>query len=99
MGSGGVVVMDENNCMVDIVKNSFLQFTAEESCGKCTPCRAGIPQMQVILEKISSGEATHGRPGCLNQLADMITSTSLCGLGQTSPNPVISTLRHYQSGI
>jgi NADH-quinone oxidoreductase subunit F len=97
MGSGGVVVMDENNCMVDIVKNSFLQFTAEESCGKCTPCRAGIPQMQVILEKISSGEATMEDLDALTQLADMITSTSLCGLGQTSPNPVISTLRHYRA--
>jgi NADH-quinone oxidoreductase subunit F len=97
MGSGGVVVMDENNCMVDIVKNSFLQFTAEESCGKCTPCRAGIPQMQVVLEKISSGEATMEDLDALTQLADMITSTSLCGLGQTSPNPVISTLRHYKA--
>jgi NADH-quinone oxidoreductase subunit F len=97
MGSGGVVVMDENNCMIDIVKNSFLQFTAEESCGKCTPCRAGIPQMQVVLEKISSGEATMEDLDALTQLADMITSTSLCGLGQTSPNPVISTLRHYKA--
>ena len=97
MGSGGVVVMDENNCMVDIVKNSFLQFTAEESCGKCTPCRAGIPQMQVIMDKISNGEATMDDLDALTQLADMITSTSLCGLGQTSPNPVISTLRHYRS--
>ena len=96
MGSGGVVVMDENNCMVDIVKNSFLQFTSEESCGKCTPCRAGIPQMLVILNKISTGEATMSDLDTLNQLADMITSTSLCGLGQTSPNPVLSTLRHYR---
>jgi NADH-quinone oxidoreductase subunit F len=96
MGSGGVVVMDENNCMVDIVKNSFLQFTSEESCGKCTPCRAGIPQMLVILNKISTGEATMADLDTLNQLADMITSTSLCGLGQTSPNPVLSTLRHYR---
>jgi len=96
MGSGGVVVMDENNCMVDIVKNSFLQFTSEESCGKCTPCRAGIPQMLVILNKISNGEATMSDLDLLNQLAEMITSTSLCGLGQTSPNPVVSTLRHYR---
>ncbi len=96
MGSGGVVVMDENNCMVDIVKNSFLQFTSEESCGKCTPCRAGIPQMLVILNKISNGEATMADLDSLNQLAEMITSTSLCGLGQTSPNPVVSTLRHYR---
>ena len=97
MGSGGVVVMDENNCMIDIVKNSFLQFTSEESCGKCTPCRAGIPQMLVILDKISRGEAEMEDLDALNQLADMITSTSLCGLGQTSPNPVLSTLRHYKA--
>ena len=97
MGSGGVVVMDENNCMIDIVKNSFLQFTSEESCGKCTPCRAGIPQMLAVLDKISRGEAEMEDLDALNQLADMITSTSLCGLGQTSPNPVISTLRHYRA--
>ena len=96
MGSGGVVVMDENNCMVDIVKNSFLQFTSEESCGKCTPCRAGIPQMLAILDKISRGEAEMTDLDLLNQLAEMITATSLCGLGQTSPNPVISTLRHFR---
>ena len=97
MGSGGVVVMDENNCMIDIVKNSFLQFTSEESCGKCTPCRAGIPQMLVVLDKISRGEAIMEDLDGLNSLADMITSCSLCGLGQTSPNPVISTLRHYRA--
>jgi NADH-quinone oxidoreductase subunit F len=97
MGSGGVVVMDDNNCMVDIVKNSFLQFTAEESCGKCTPCRAGIPQLQVVLDKISRGDATMEDLDALYQLADMITSCSLCGLGQTSPNPVLSTLRHYKA--
>ena len=97
MGSGGVVVMDENNCMIDIVKNSFLQFTSEESCGKCTPCRAGIPQMLVVLDKISRGEAEMEDLDALNSLADMITSCSLCGLGQTSPNPVLSTLRHYKA--
>ena len=97
MGSGGVVVMDENNCMVDIVKNSFLQFTSEESCGKCTPCRAGIPQMLVTLDKISRGEAEMTDLDALNSLAEMITSCSLCGLGQTSPNPVLSTLRHYRA--
>ncbi len=95
MGSGGVVVMDEDSCMVDVAK-FFLQFTRDESCGKCTPCRAGIPEMLQILNKISSGEATMSDLDTLSELAEMVASTSLCGLGQTSPNPVLSTIRHFR---
>jgi len=95
MGSGGVVVMDEDSCMVDVAK-FFLQFTRDESCGKCTPCRAGIPEMLEILDKISQGKATMEELDTLLELAEMVASTSLCGLGQTSPNPVLSTLRHFR---
>lgn len=95
MGSGGLVVMDEDSCMVDVAKY-FLQFTKDESCGKCTPCRAGIPEMLLILDKISRGEAVMEDLNTLGELAEMVTSTSLCGLGQTSPNPVLSTLRHFR---
>jgi len=95
MGSGGVVVMDEDSCMVDVAK-FFLQFTRDESCGKCTPCRAGIPKMLEILDKISQGEATMEDLDVLSELAEMIASASLCGLGQTSPNPVLTTLRHFR---
>jgi NADH:ubiquinone oxidoreductase subunit F (NADH-binding)/NADH:ubiquinone oxidoreductase subunit E len=96
MGSGGVVIMDEDNCMVDIVKNSFLQFTCDESCGKCIPCRAGIPQMLAIMEKISNGTAVVTDLDELSSLAEMIINTSLCGLGQSAPNPVLSTLRFFR---
>ena len=95
MGSGGLVVMDEDSCMVDVAK-FFLQFTRDESCGKCTPCRAGIPKMLEILNKISQGEGTMEDLDILSELAEMIASASLCGLGQTSPNPVLSTLRHFR---
>ncbi|UCC90923.1 MAG: FAD-dependent oxidoreductase [Dehalococcoidia bacterium] len=95
MGSGGLVVMDEDSCMVDVAK-FFLQFTRDESCGKCTPCRAGIPEMLQILNKISRGEATLGELDTLEELAEMVASASLCGLGQTSPNPVLTTLRHFR---
>jgi NADH-quinone oxidoreductase subunit F len=95
MGSGGMVVMDENSCMVDVAK-FFLQFTRDESCGKCTPCRAGIPRMLDILNKITSGEGKMEDLDTLSELAEMIASTSLCGLGQTSPNPVLTTLRHFR---
>jgi len=95
MGSGGVVVMDEDSCMVDVAK-FFLQFTKDESCGKCTPCRAGIPEMLQILNKISQGKATLKDLDILEELAEMVASASLCGLGQTSPNPVLSTLRHFR---
>ncbi len=95
MGSGGLVVMDEDSCMVDVAK-FFLQFTRDESCGKCTPCRAGIPEMLEILNKISLGEATLEDLDTLEELAEMVASVSLCGLGQTSPNPVLTTLRHFR---
>jgi len=95
MGSGGLVVMDEDSCMVDVAK-FFLEFTRDESCGKCTPCRAGIPEMLQILNKISRGEATLEELDTLEELAEMVASASLCGLGQTSPNPVLSTLRHFR---
>ncbi len=95
MGSGGLVVMDEDSCMVDVAK-FFLQFTRDESCGKCTPCRAGIPEMLQILSKISRGEAEMEDLDTLEELAEMVASTSLCGLGQTSPNPVLTTLRHFR---
>ncbi len=95
MGSGGVVVMDEDSCMVDVAKY-FLEFTQGESCGKCTPCRAGIPKMLDILNKISTGKATLADLDVLLELAEMISSASLCGLGQTSPNPVLTTLRYFR---
>jgi len=95
MGSGGLVVMDEDSCMVDVAK-FFLQFTKDESCGKCIPCRAGIPKMLEILNRISQGEATMEDLDILEELAEMVASASLCGLGQTSPNPVLTTLRHFR---
>ncbi|MBM3165918.1 MAG: FAD-binding protein [Chloroflexi bacterium] len=95
MGSGGLIVMDENNCMVDTAK-FFLQFTRDESCGKCTPCRAGIPKMLEILTKITQGKGTMGDLDILTELAEMVGSASLCGLGQTAPNPVLTTLRHFR---
>ncbi len=95
MGSGGLVVMDEDSCMIDVAK-FFLQFTRDESCGKCIPCRAGIPEMLQILNKVSRGEATLEELDTLLELAEMVASASLCGLGQTSPNPVLTTLRHFR---
>lgn len=95
MGSGGLVVLDEDNCMVDVAKY-FLQFTRDESCGKCTPCRAGIPKMLEILDKISQGKGTMADLTVLEELAGMVASASLCGLGQTCPNPVLTTLRHFR---
>ncbi|TRZ97047.1 MAG: FAD-dependent oxidoreductase [Dehalococcoidia bacterium] len=95
MGSGGLVVMDEDSCMVDVAK-FFLQFTRDESCGKCTPCRTGIPQMLEILTKISEGKGTIEDLSILEELTEMIASASICGLGQTAPNPVLTTLRHFR---
>ena len=96
MGSGGMVVMDENNCMVDIAK-FFLDFTVEESCGKCTPCREGTKRMLEILEKITEGKGEDGDIEKLESLAETITTASLCGLGQTAANPVISTLKYFRN--
>lgn len=95
MGSGGMIVMDEDDCMVDVAK-FFLEFTVDESCGKCTPCREGTRQMLKILEKITSGEGTEEDLEQLETLGNIIKDTSLCGLGQTAPNPVLSTLRYYR---
>ena len=95
MGSGGLVVMDEDSCMVDVAK-FFLEFCLDESCGKCPPCRVGTQHIFRILEKISCGEADHGDLAQLEELAAMIRKMSLCGLGQTAPNPVLSTLRYFR---
>jgi NADH-quinone oxidoreductase subunit F len=95
MGSGGMIVMDEDDCMVDVAR-FFLEFTVDESCGKCTPCREGTRQMLKILDKITSGEGTERDLEELERLANVIKDTSLCGLGQTAPNPVLSTLQYYR---
>ena len=95
MGSGGLIVMDEDNCMVDIAK-FFLEFTVDESCGKCTPCREGTKRMLEILTKITDGKGEDGDIEKLEELANTIKTTSLCGLGQTAPNPVLSTLRYFR---
>jgi NADH-quinone oxidoreductase subunit F len=95
MGSGGLVVMDEDSCMVDVAK-FFLQFTKDESCGKCTPCRAGIPKMLELLTKITDGKGAMEDLAILEELAEMLGSASICGLGQTAPNPVLTTLRHFR---
>lgn len=95
MGSGGLVVMDEDSCMVDIAK-FFLQFTRDESCGKCVPCRAGIPEMLELLTNITKGTGTMDDLDVLSELTEMIASDSICGLGQTAPNPVLTTLRHFR---
>ncbi len=95
MGSGGLIVMDEDNCMVDIAK-FFLEFTVDESCGKCTPCRIGTKRMLEILEKITKGKGTLEDLDKLEQLAYNIKESALCGLGQTAPNPVLSTLRYFR---
>ena len=95
MGSGGLIVMDEDNCMVDIAR-FFLDFTVDESCGKCTPCRVGTKRMLEILDKIIAGNGTLEDLDKLEELANYIKSASLCGLGQTAPNPVISTLRNFR---
>ena len=95
MGSGGLIVMDEDNCMVDIAK-FFLEFTVDESCGKCTPCRVGTRRMLEILNRITEGKGEAGDIEKLEELAYNIKSTALCGLGQTAPNPVLSTLRYFR---
>jgi NADP-reducing hydrogenase subunit HndC len=94
MGSGGMIVMDEDDCMVSIAK-FFLEFTCEESCGKCTPCRVGNKRMLEILTKITEGKGTMEDLEKLKNLAMVIKDSALCGLGQTSPNPVLSTLNNF----
>ena len=95
MGSGGLIVMDEDNCMVDIAR-FFLDFTVDESCGKCTPCRIGTKRMLEILDKIIDGKGELEDLDRLEELANYIKTGSLCGLGQTAPNPVLSTLRYFR---
>ena len=95
MGSGGLIVMDEDNCMVDIAK-FFLEFTVDESCGKCSPCRIGTKRMMELLDKITEGKATLEDIDKLEQLALYIKQNSLCGLGQTAPNPVLATLKFFR---
>ncbi|MDW7669459.1 MAG: NADH-quinone oxidoreductase subunit NuoF [Bacillota bacterium] len=95
MGSGGMIVMDEDNCMVDVAR-FFLDFTVDESCGKCTPCREGTKRMLEILNKIVEGKGTLEDLDTLEELSENIKNTSLCGLGQTAPNPVISTLKYFR---
>ncbi len=95
MGSGGMIVMDEDNCMVDIAR-FFLDFTVDESCGKCTPCREGTKRMLEILDKITEGKGTLADLDKLESLAHSIKDSALCGLGQTAPNPVLSTLHYFR---
>jgi ferredoxin len=94
MGSGGMIVMDDANCMVSIAK-FYLEFTVEESCGKCSPCRIGNKRLYELLEKITKGNGTLEDLDKLRNLSTVIKDTSLCGLGQTSPNPVLSTMENF----
>ena len=96
MGSGGLIVMDEDNCMVDIAK-FFLEFTVDESCGKCTPCRIGTKRLYEMLDKITKGQGTLEDLDKMEELCYHIKNNSLCGLGQTAPNPVLSTLRYFRA--
>ncbi|TVQ96065.1 MAG: NADH-quinone oxidoreductase subunit NuoF [Spirochaetaceae bacterium] len=95
MGSGGLIVMDDDTCMVDVAR-FFLEFVQEESCGKCVPCRVGTKRMLEILERICSGKGVEGDIEMLEQLGRQIKETSLCGLGQSAPNPVLSTIRYFR---
>ena len=95
MGSGGVIVMNDKNCMVNVAK-FFLDFSVDESCGKCAPCRIGLKQMYEILHKITKGEGEEGDIDELETLGYATKQLSLCGLGQTAPNPVLSTIRYFR---
>jgi NADH-quinone oxidoreductase subunit F len=95
MGSGGMIVMDEDNCMVDIARY-FLKFTQSESCGKCTFCKIGTKRMLEILERITRGDGADGDVEKLEELASQIKTNALCGLGQTAPNPVLTTIRYFK---
>jgi bidirectional [NiFe] hydrogenase diaphorase subunit len=94
MGSGGLIIMDERSCMVDVAK-FFMEFCMDESCGKCVPCRVGTVQMHRLLERITDGSATLQDLEALQELCMMVKETSLCGLGQSAPNPVLSTIRYF----
>ena len=95
MGSGGLIVMDETKCMVDIAR-FYLDFTVSESCGKCTPCRIGTKRMLELLNKICDGKGEEEDIYKLEKLAHIIQKASICGLGQTAPNPVLSTLKYFR---
>jgi bidirectional [NiFe] hydrogenase diaphorase subunit len=95
MGSGGMIVMDQNTNMVDVAR-FFMEFCRDESCGKCIPCRAGTVQLSGLLTKLLQGRASAADVSLLEELCDMVKHTSLCGLGQTAPNPVLSTLRFFR---
>jgi len=95
MGSGGMIVMDDTSCMVNVAR-FFMEFCMTESCGKCIPCRVGTAQMYDLLTRITEGKATMDNLDLLRKLCDMVSATSLCGLGQTAPNPVLSTLRYFK---
>jgi bidirectional [NiFe] hydrogenase diaphorase subunit len=95
MGSGGMIVMDDTSCMVDVAKY-FMDFCREESCGKCVPCRVGTTQLYMMLDQITRGEATMDDLAAMERLAGMVMRTSLCGLGQGAPNPIFSTLRYFR---
>ena len=96
MGSGGMVVMDQDNCMVDVARY-FLEFNAAESCGKCTPCREGLAQALAILTRITEGKGNYGDLTMLELLSSTIKDTAICGLGQTAPNPILTTLRYFRN--
>jgi NAD-dependent dihydropyrimidine dehydrogenase PreA subunit len=96
MGSGGLIVMDDRTCMVDVAKY-FVDFLMEESCGKCTPCREGLHCLHEILTRITEGKGRQGDLELLEDLGAVLSDGSLCGLGQTAANPVLSTLRHFRS--
>lgn len=95
MGSGGLIVMDDQSCMPDVAKY-FMEFCMDESCGKCVPCRVGTVQMHMLLERITNGSATEADLAQLETLCPLVSQTSLCGLGQSAPNPVLSTLRYFR---
>ena len=95
MGSGGMIVMDETSCMVDVAKY-FMEFCMTESCGKCIPCRAGTRRCTTCWRRSPTGEATPADLALLEELCDLVRNTSLCGLGQSAPNPVLSTLRYFR---
>jgi len=95
MGSGGMIVLDEDQCMVDLARY-FMDFIQDESCGQCTPCRVGTKRMLEILTRITEGEGEEGDIEKLEEMAHMIKETSLCGLGKTAPNPVLSTIRYFR---
>jgi bidirectional [NiFe] hydrogenase diaphorase subunit len=95
MGSGGMIVMDDSSCMVDVARY-FMDFCMTESCGKCVPCRVGTVQMVNLLTKMTEGQASMDDLAMLEELCDLVRHTSLCGLGQNAPNPVVSTLQYFR---